>query len=631
MKKWNLLLLSAWIVCAGLPAAEAGEVLGVLEVRGIENLAGAVFDLSQATGQPVPKEIVVMGLNSALGSPAGVGLEPNGTLRALWMSGDSPQGSLALQLPVLEDGTEYLSALGQAGWTTEGETGDEILHFKAPAGQSSPWSDVYVLKGERSLLAAPTAEQARQAAAALADLAPILPAEGVVVLQLRPAALIAAYEPLIQGQMNQMFQMAPGQTEEAAAVGRLYVRGYLAVGKQIEEFVLGLGVADGNLNLHTRLAPVAGRTLAKWLASLETPSAAASVVNLPGALFVETAHLGNVQLLAEPYFSYVEELLKIIPQEIPAESFATYMNGVRTYWAQMAGDFGIALLPPTRQNPLRLAEYVALKDPSALRSLTVQMISVANEMMTSMTSLDPNQPLKIGLTQSEPREYRDIPIDRVVYRLEPGELLAGLWPAGRTLELTAELAWLDHGVLVGVGGEDITDLLVDRALDGTTAPVSSLPAWQTFYPTPEPGLIDLSHVALFDSLRQYIALLDSVTGDESANEIPPGPGSLSSLSYLAMDGVMTRVRFSLADIAAIAQKVEEARQKGAEAHRARMEAFELEMMEEGFIMDDMEETESDAWTFDDEDDEDEDDEVENDEDDWDSEESDADVDVETVE
>jgi hypothetical protein len=625
VKIWSLLLLSALMATAGLPAAGAAEVLGVLEIRGIENLAEAVFDLSQATGQPVPKEMVVMGLNDALGSPAGIGLEPNGTLRALWLSGDSPQGSLVLQLPVQEDGAEYLSALGQAGWTSDSETGDGILHFKAPDGQFSPWSDVYLLKGEQTLLAAQTAEQARQAAAALPGLVPILPAEGVVVFQLRIAALIEAFEPLIQGQMNQMFEMTSGQNEEAAAVGRLYVRGYLSAGKQVEEFVLGLGVADGSLNLHTRLAPVAGRTLAKWLASLKAPSAAASVVNLPDALFVETAHLGNVQLIAEPYFRYVEELLKIIPQDIPADSFATYMNGIRTYWSQLAGDFGIALLPPTRQNPLRLAEYVALKEPSSLRSLTVQMVSVANEMMTAMMSMDPNQPVKIGLAQAEPREYRDVPIDRVVYRLEPGELLAGLWPAGRTLELTAELAWLDHGVLVGVGGADITEMLVDRALDGTTAPVSSLPAWKAFFPTPEPRLIDLSHVALFDSLRQYIALLDSVTGDESANEIPPGPGSISSLSYLAMDGLMTRVRFSLADIAALANKAQEAQQRGQEAAReAQQEALERMMQEEGFSFGDMQETESGTWTFDDEEDEDEDDEG-----DWDSEESDADV--ETVE
>jgi hypothetical protein len=596
VNKWNSLLLSALIACASGWRAEAGDVLGVLEIRGIENLAGAVFDLSKAVGQPVPKEMVTMGINGALGSPAGLGLEPNGTLRALWMTGDSPEGSLAILLPVVEDGAEYLSALGESGWTTESETADGLLRFKAPAGQFSPFPEVYFLKSDRALIAARTAEEARQAGAALDTLSPILPAEGVVAFQIRPAALINVFEPQIQEQMDKVFESAPGQTEQTAAMGRLYVRGYLAAGKQVEEFVMGVGVADGNLNLHSRVAPVAGRSLAKWMATLGTPSAAASVVNLPGALFVETAHFGDPQILAGPYFRYVEELLKILPQEIPADSLAAYLDGAKAYWAQMQGDFGIALLPPTRQNPLRLAEYAALKNPSALRSLTTQMVSVANEMVKAAMAIDPNQPMAVDLAQLEPREYRDIPIDRLVYRLTPGEALEGIWPAGRTLELTAELAWLDHGVLVGVGGEDITEMLVDRSLDGIAAPVSDLSAWKGFYPTPEPKLADLTHVAAFDLLRAYIGLFDSVTGSESANEMPDGSGHVSSLSYLAMDGLMTRVRFSLADIAAIAKKGEEARQKGIAAHRAQMEAFELDMQEEGIAFDDMEEMESEEWT-----------------------------------
>lgn len=615
VKKWSLLLLSALLVCLILPAAGAGELLGVLEIRGIDNLAGAVFDLSRAMGEPVPKEMVTMGIHGALGSPAGLGLEPNGTLRALWLSGETPQGGMAVLLPVQEDGTEYLSALGESGWTTESETADGLLHFQAPAGQFSPFPEVYFLKSDQALIAARTADEARQAGAALADLSPILPAEGVVAFQLRPAALIQVFEPKLQKQMETLFSAAPGQTAETAAMGRLYVRGYLAAGKQVEEFVLGLGVADGNLNVHTRVAPVAGRMLAKWMASLKSPSAAASVVNLPGALFVQTAHLGDLQILAGPYFQYVEELLKILPQEIPAESFAAYMDGAKAYWAQMAGDFGLAVLPPTRQNPLRLAEYVALKNPAALRGLTTQMVGTANEMMKSMMAIEPSQPMTIDLAMGEPRDYRDIPIDRVAYRLTPGEALAGLWPAGRALELTAELAWLPDGVLVGIGGEDITELLVDRALDGTTTPVADLAAWKAFYPSPEPKAVDFSHVALFDSLRTYSELVDSITGDESVNEMPDGPGHLSSLSYLAMDGLMTRVRFSLADLAAIGQKAQEAQQRGQEAARqAQQEAFERMMQEEGYSFDDMEETESDAWTFDDDDEEDDDDDAEEEED-----------------
>ena len=137
MKKWTL-LIAALLVFATLMPAGAGEVLGILEIRGIDNLATAVFDLTKAVGQPVAREIVSMGIHAALGTMPGMGIEPNGTIRFFWLPGEEDPGVLAALLPVEQDGSAYLESLGQSGWTTSAQTDDGLMTFLVPAGIMLP-------------------------------------------------------------------------------------------------------------------------------------------------------------------------------------------------------------------------------------------------------------------------------------------------------------------------------------------------------------------------------------------------------------------------------------------------------------------------------------------------------------
>ena len=574
MTKSKPLLLSALILCASLLpslAADSPAVLGILEIRGLENLSGATFELTKATGQPMAREMVSMLLHGALGTMPGMGLQPNGKVRALWLEGDTEQGSLALLLPVENDGADYLASLGQSGWRNESETADGLQHFVAPKGSGMAWKDVYFLPRGATLLAAPGAAEVRKADAALATLPSILPAEGTVVVQLRPAALIEALGPKIKEQMDAAFDAKSGAPKESAAIGKLYASGYLALASQLEECTLGLGVADGHLNLHSRVAPVAGGTLAKWLATVRPPSPAASVVNLPGALFVETLHMGDLGLLAPAYFRYVEALMKLMPQEPETDLMATYVESLKTYWNQMDGDFGIALMPPAKASPVRLAEFVALKDSSGLRALIPQMVKSENDLMAALFAAQGPMPVTFELVLDEPREHREIPVDRLTYRLTLGDPLRAMWPEFLPTELAIEMAWLPGGVLASVGDASLTDTLVDRALDGVASPVSDLASWKAFYPSPEPALVDLSHVALFDAARAYLTLY---ADPAAARSIPAGSGNLDGASYMAMGGAMSRARFSLADIGAIAQKAQEAREKAMAARMQRRQAVD---------------------------------------------------------
>ncbi len=595
VKKSAYLMAALLLGTAALSPVAGAEILGMMEIRGIDNLSAAAFELTRTGGKPMPKEIVSLGIHAALGTQPGLGIEPNGTLRAVWAEGGA-KGFAFFLLPVVNGGDDYLASLGQSGWSALDDSTDELVHLAAPGNSFLPWKNCFFLKRGSMLLAAATAEQAHLADSLRDQLPPILPAEGVAAIQIRPSAMAKVFGPQFTAQMQRAFQAAPAAASNIQALGNIYARAYLALASQTEELVLGLGVADNHLNLHSRATPVAGTLLAQWLATLRTPSDMASVVNLPDALYVETANLGDFDLLAPAYFRYMDEVLALLPAGMDPATMTAYIDQSKAYWRQMAGDIGLALLPPGRDCPIRAVEYVGLKDPRALRELTSQMADMADTLMKSAATIQPAQPVSFDLERGESRDYRDIPVDRLSYRLQSDEDVSADW-GGRDLVIPVELAWLPDGVLVSIGGADLTDLLIDRSLDSTSAPVSDRAAWQSFFPNPEPRLVDLTHVAVFDSLRDYLQRLDLATGQEFASAIPEGSGNLESLSYVAMDGLMTRIRFSLDDLGAIIRKIMEAQQKAMSAYSQPMpggtEEWEAEME---FPEADEEDGQSGDWT-----------------------------------
>jgi len=594
MKKWTTLVLTLTVLCASwLPglAEEAPAVLGIVEIRGLDSLSASAAELAKAIGQPLPKEMLSMMLYGMLGTMPSMGIQPEGTLRGVLFQGDTPAPEMALLLPVENDGADYLAGLAAAGWANEAETAEGILHFVGPQDNQLTWKEIYFLPRGATLIAGQTADAVRKADAALSSLPPILQVEGDVAIQIRPALAIQAYDAEIQAGLEESLKPNPHTPPESAAMAKLYLESYLALGKQVDAMVLGIGVADGNLNLHQRMAPVADTTLARYLASIGTPSAAASVVNLPDALYAETAHAGDLSIIAPAYIRYAEEIMKLMPKaegsEGPTDEFlATYMAGVMKYWAQIDGDIGISLLPPTKEYPLRLVEYVGLKDTAGLRELTRSMVASVNELMESLGT-NPNAPIEIEMSMGEPREYREVQIDTLTYGVIPGGQIAAMWPEMLPKQLKAEMAWVPNGVLVSVGDPSQTDGLVDSILDGSASPITSRASWKAAYPMPEKNLVDVSHISIFESIRSYIKLVDSYR-DEPSNSvamIPAGPGNLESASYMAIGGAMTRLRFSLVDIAAIAEKVTEVQAVQEKAQAQAQQDFMMQMQQEMNEMD----------------------------------------------
>lgn len=577
MKQWSVLALSVAILVVCLPSTWAEEtpaVLGALEIRGLDGLAAAGFELTKAAGNPTPKEALALMLYGALGTMPGMGILPEGKVRAVWFDNGTAKGGTALLLPVENGGADYLANLGQAGWSQESETTEGVQHFIPPDGAGLAWDDVYFQKtGPAALLAAASADDLAKAGQALAGAPSVLPVEGDAAVQIHPAALAKIFGSKIEETIDKSMAENPQVPAESAKLGRLTFQGYLAVAKQLEAVVFGLGVADGQINIHTRVAPVAGSTLAQWLTTVKTAAPAASAVNLPGALYAETLHVGDLNLLGPAYFRYMEAMLGLMPQSADPGFLPKYMDNLKTAWAQLGSDFGIALMTPTKGKPLRAAEYLALKDVAGVRDITRNMIQSENELMKAMAS-DTNLPVpfQFNLAAGEPREHRGIAIDALTYSLAPAQELAAVWPEDLPKQLAVEMAWLPNGVVVTVGDSGLTDQVVDRALDGGAEPITDLPAWRELFPAPEKDLTAVAHLALFDLLRSYLGIVDAYTGQATADFVPAGPGNLEGASYLALGGAMSRVRFHLADIAAIGQKLQEAREKAMAEMMKSMEA-----------------------------------------------------------
>ncbi|MGD9613382.1 MAG: hypothetical protein AB7V22_10850 [Kiritimatiellia bacterium] len=552
----SILLLGAFL----LPAAAAEEsplVLGLLEIRGLDSLARAGSALSAAAGIPNPPESIALMLHNVLGTMPGGGIPPDGTVRILAFANGTSRGGWAALLPVEDDGSEYLAGLARQGWKNETETADEIQHFIASEAPLVPWKDVYFLKRGATLVAARTAADVRRAEAARPGLPPILPAEGDVVVQICPAALAEAYGPQFAEQMSATFQN-PQLPDQTAALGALYAQAYLAAAKQVKECVLGLGVADGNVNVHARVAPLPDTAFARWLATVQPPAAAANVVALPDALAAEIVNVGDLQHLLPAYFRFMEKMMALLPTGSDSAAIQKYLDDEKACYEQLAGDYGFALLPPTKEHPVRLAQYAALKDGAGVRGRLPDLIRGASEMMAAMAAESGEAlPFQLDLALGEPREYRGIAIDQLTYAFRLDGTMAAIWPAAVPTTFAIELAWVPGGLLSGVGDAALTEALVDRALDGGGAPLTARPAWQALCPEPDARLVDTAHLALFDALRAYLGLADAADGGQRAQQVPDTAGNVATASYV-FDGLMTRLRFSLADVAAASSKMKAA-------------------------------------------------------------------------
>ena len=210
MKKWSFLLVTILLVgICPTGAQSADAVLGILEVRGIDNLANAAATFTEAVGNPVPGEVISQFLLKGLLSETGAGINRLGNMRLIWLDNDDANtGEWVVCLPVEDGGADYLKSLGEAGWANHDGDDSDIQRFTAPDPAPVPWPEIYFAAAGSQLLVSDAPEALRHMQAILPNLPPILPAEGNLALQLRPAAIVDAYSPQIEEFMDTLLKLS---------------------------------------------------------------------------------------------------------------------------------------------------------------------------------------------------------------------------------------------------------------------------------------------------------------------------------------------------------------------------------------------------------------------------------------
>lgn len=602
-----LLLTTLLIFTLLLPATAPAAVLGIVEVRGINNLADTASEFAEAIQLPFDQDSISEALFGFLQAPEGKGLEPNGTFRLLWLNTNGEENEMAILLPVPDDGSDFIAQLIEAGWTVQSDPDETPLRLDAPPGAfRTIGTELYFIQRDHLLILANQRGTVQLAAEEADDLPGILPVEGVVAAQLYPAKILEILGESLVENMEKTIDAMQSDRDRAKALPQLYARGYIAVARQLESFAQGLTVANNNLALHTHAVPVADSLLARWCATLESPSATSAVANLPGALISVAMHQGDIQLLTSAYLRYYEAVMTIIAEEAMAEAGAEYIEILRETQALGISEAAMALLPPTRKTPVNLVQVNTCQDTAAMRQLNTRSMELATKTVPS-DLLKADVPFEVTIQQDTPREYRDIPIDRATCRLTFTEAADWIGGAGFFLDIPIEQAWLPKAAISTIGGgAAVTEQLIDRALDGTATPISDIAAWAAAYPRPESDRISMGYFAMFETLRAYTALFDSVADTNHAEAIPDSPGNLATFSYRSQNGLSARLRFPLADIASLVRSANESAERKRKAYLAEQQEFMRQLEEEGFDFQMLDDDDDDEDWDDDDDDSDDD-------------------------
>jgi hypothetical protein len=525
-------------------------VLGILEIRGLDNLVEAAAELSTALGNPNAKDLYSRVAYRAFGSFPGGGLAGDETIRVVMLSQGLATQTVVLLLPNMAGHPDYLSDWEQMGWVHVSETADGVRHFQNQQGPGL-WgmNSVYALSyGDQLIIGASTTD-IRQVERILSDLPPILPAEGVVVMQINYSVVAD----LLESALPAVFEkMSGAQSGAKMAEGmQSYFHWYLRLLKQLKTGVLGLGIADEHLNFHVRMEALPESTLAKWMASVQEPSEQMAAVNLPGAFWVQTLHAGEPRYLDESYFAMLRALSGMSPKEGNPEFYQNYLAFLKNVEELDDGHSGFAFFPPLPGEPIRFVHYIGLKDSTRFSHLIQQLPSFFTEAMVPSIAggLEGEMPT-FALDLDEPRQYQDIPIEALRLSIQLPETGDAPIPAGFPTNLQGEIAYLPTGAVFSIGESNLMNQVLDHLLDEKFTPVENLASWKAFFPSPEDNRFFVMHMDLFEAARSYSKFLGMLNVPDFSAYLPASPGSLDGYGYRENNAFMSRFRFRLADIAA---------------------------------------------------------------------------------
>lgn len=306
MKKSVLAAVLAGVVWLGGAVAwgEDRPVAGVLEVRGVGS-AERMFGERGAA-------LVEHGLPAPVRAWAE---ERNATARALFRVEEMKGGGMAVVAAWGVRGNigAVSEALGSAGWGNESNPGPGMQAF---AGDGARW---VLADGGDWTWVAPGEELAEWAVEASAGLPGILPAEGVAVAQLRPAAwgsMATWYERWLEAAGARYGAAMRSLDEENARRLRWIGKGLAAMERHMGTITVGAVREGGDWLAHASWEPAAESPLRAVLASWKEVGKAGAALGTVGDMVAGGAR-GTYSL--EALRPWIERLSERLGEESPTE------------------------------------------------------------------------------------------------------------------------------------------------------------------------------------------------------------------------------------------------------------------------------------------------------------------------
>lgn len=421
----------------------------------------------------------------------------------------------------------FLAALSDDGWATD-DTAE--LPTDAPQGllalANANGFRLYVLRQDNTLFIDDILPLLLRNLELADDLPALLPAEGEIVCQVRPALL----------------NVLPG-IDLAPLLG------------QLDAVTFGTYLEKGDLHVQVHMETAPGSDIQALAAACRPAPAEASCVLLPGALLTSVSGASTDALAVQRLGTTMADTLgKLLGG--PSD------DDLQSYLQRGAVATSMAVFPPVADP----GKADAPATPSVL------YYYAGTHAIRSVPNADlPVNPIP---APDAAQTYRDIPVS--AYDLPLADIKEDLamqfprpvdWLVDQAIpdSVRIRVARLPKGLLFATGPDDLLHAAIDAALDASAPAPDQTPEFQAAFPYPDAPALGTFHLDLGALLASYFPGFDPAeaqkrlhpsicenTIPDFAHAAPGAPALIDTFSYaLAENSYVTRFNFALPSLAEI--------------------------------------------------------------------------------
>ncbi len=568
--------IASGLIVGGLVSGSRAEqkVLAQVEIRGLDKVAADVATLTEAAGQPMPGEALLGMAGGALGSPELTGLDVSGVFRLIVLESEGfPEAppTAALIAPVIGDGQAYLEAVGQ-GMEAAGE--EDGVHTFTKGANAPPMGppEMHIGLVDGGAVIGMEADAVRQVRGMAAGFFSSTGAQipGTVAVRVDVATLLEIVEPMMDEKMGEMKKALEAAEEQEKSVAPptmpemdvakvldAEVDFMMGLMRQLDQLGLGLGVADGALQIHSVMQPKSDSPFADALADSRPPVDAVRTALPADALYAQAMFIPGLDMMIEPYIDFMTDLYAGMGPEM-LELAGPMMTIMKDIDGLYPGDVAMGVVPGKDGEWPAFVEVATVTDPDRMLKMIDDMIAV-QEGFADTEALG----YTYSLTREVSRTHRDIDITSYTIQMEFGDDMAKSMPPGFDTffqNLRYDLAFVNDLAVYSMGPSNATEATIDRLLDGTGAAVTQGAAFRSRFPLLAQEPLDAFTMNLFDAARAVLTLVPEEMS-ESAPPIPQGPGTLAGYTEVRDGSLRSTMAVGLADIAAVSEWVQQAMPK----------------------------------------------------------------------